>query len=343
MRRAVILLKWALFALIPSLLLVVGAELVFRSLWINYHAHDPGTAGRFEDGCYRPSLSRGYEPIPGRCGRNAHGMMARRGDAAKPSGGLRVLVLGDSIADQRLWVEVMEARLQTLRPGFVIDTWNAGVGGYDTCSELNVYLEHGAAADADIVLLQYCLNDLTLGSAAVMPLGGGRSRLFAGETYLDLPNLLFRSRLATWAALRYGIYEAGRVGIHSRARGFEESGRCLLGLKTAVEAQGAILRVAAFPPLFSDEASPKDKAIFHLGYDWGREVSRDLFDRMGLPALDLAMPLEAHGGLRQFRHQPDDPWHPDTRGQEILGDALADWLVQWMPGPMKDEPGPTAP
>ena len=133
-----------------------GFELYLRSLHTSWDPHGADSGPRGHRECYRLNLTTGYEPIPEKCGRDANGFYTIQvGETGEP---YKVLVLGDSIADQHRWVQRMSFDLSDHLSRPVL-TKNAGTPGFDTCSELQMYLDKGLKDDFDLVLLQFCPND----------------------------------------------------------------------------------------------------------------------------------------------------------------------------------------
>jgi lysophospholipase L1-like esterase len=82
----------------------------------------------------------------------------------KPPGVFRILVLGDSVAlgQQVRRRESFPERLELAldRPGRRVEIVNAGVGGYTPYNELHYFLEVGRGFEPDLVLAEFCMNDV---------------------------------------------------------------------------------------------------------------------------------------------------------------------------------------
>ncbi len=157
MRRALQRVALALGGLLVGLLGVEGA--------VRLGAYDPlvseqgllGAETRRDD-CVQPAAHMGYELAPGGCGANSLGFKDREPPDAKPLGSKRVLVLGDSITEQRAYVDMLELMLeQRLEPE--VDVWNMGVTGYSVLNELELLRHRALELEPDMVILQLCLND----------------------------------------------------------------------------------------------------------------------------------------------------------------------------------------
>jgi hypothetical protein len=322
------LAKRLVFSLVPATALLL-AGLVVGEIWARaqHVTMDPdaGQSAPSEDGaaCYRPSLTRGYEPIPGTCGRDRTGLVPFGGepsDAAR-----RVLVLGDSIADQRRWVNTMLAGLDRGLDQPVVGR-NGGVPGYDSCGELRVLEEAGLAFEPELVVLQFCLNDYAV-SATILPLPDGRVRFHAQQVH-EFPGWVLRSRLLTMTLLRLGAAGVGRSP--DRRIQADPAEHCIARMAQLGRDRGFELWVALFPYLHSDPDGIGATVPMDARDQPAAQVEariRGFLDQQGIRYTDLRPVLEAHGPIQDQRNQARDPWHPDNRAQARIGAALAEDLL----------------
>lgn len=92
---------------------------------------------------------------------------------------LKILALGDSVTwgeaihnQQQLYTSLLEDMLQEKYPDIAVEVINAGVPGYSTFQE-RLYLElYGLDLQPDLVVLQFCLNDVTEPYHTLAALGG---------------------------------------------------------------------------------------------------------------------------------------------------------------------------
>jgi lysophospholipase L1-like esterase len=97
---------------------------------------------------------------------NADGFRDRRYRRPKPAGVYRIIVIGDSIAfgygveEADTFPKVLEARLAMLNPSLTVEVMNLGVGGYNPYTEAALLADVGIAYEPDLVLVQFCVNDL---------------------------------------------------------------------------------------------------------------------------------------------------------------------------------------
>jgi lysophospholipase L1-like esterase len=95
---------------------------------------------------------------------NADGFRDRTYRRPKPPGTFRIVVLGDSLAFgygvplEASLPKLLEASLAGLLPG--VEVLNLGVCGYNPFTEAALFADVGVTYDPDLVLVQFCVNDL---------------------------------------------------------------------------------------------------------------------------------------------------------------------------------------
>ncbi len=97
---------------------------------------------------------------------NADGFRDRLYARPKPPGTFRVVVLGDSIAfgygvaAEDTFAKQLERRLAAAAPNRPVEVVNLGVSGYNAYNEATLFADVGVTYEPDVVLLQFCVNDL---------------------------------------------------------------------------------------------------------------------------------------------------------------------------------------
>jgi lysophospholipase L1-like esterase len=126
---------------------------------------------------FRPDRSWLYGLRPGAEGRiaatgdvlyriNPDGFRGPRHERPKPVDHRRIVVLGDSVAfgyavdEAQAFPRVLEARLAARVPRAGFEVVNLGVGGYNAWNELELLRDVGVGYQPDLVLAQFCINDL---------------------------------------------------------------------------------------------------------------------------------------------------------------------------------------
>jgi len=122
--------------------------------------HDPLLGWKLRRGL---TIERRTEEFSSRETINRHGFRTQERPFEKPAGTQRVVVLGDShtegytVNDDETYTVLLERLLSADRPVEVIAL---GVGGYSTDQELLAYLHLGRRYQPDLVVLQFCSNDI---------------------------------------------------------------------------------------------------------------------------------------------------------------------------------------
>jgi lysophospholipase L1-like esterase len=139
---------------------LTAAELILRARGVVYTLD-----------CLNPDPALGYTLKPGLHGfvggvehsYNSRGLRDKEYPDRTAPGVKRLLFIGDSITFaqsaplEATFVKRVEA---LLRPRRTVEALNAGVPGYNACDEAAFYHDIGASYHPDIVVWQYCLNDV---------------------------------------------------------------------------------------------------------------------------------------------------------------------------------------
>jgi lysophospholipase L1-like esterase len=271
---------------------------------------------------------------------NADGFRGPRVARPKPPGTFRIVVLGDSVAfgygvaEPDAFPRVLERALapRATRP---IEVANLSVSGYNPYTEAALFADVGASYEPDLVLVQFCVNDLAdptlhFDASTLLGVGAIPDAAFPDPPARRAPPhapsrlALACRRLRTCALLADALAAA-----MERRPGSGELAAALRSSDPASPTQLAWLRaryaeilaaawpvplvVAAFP--YATELAPGAPArlqaqLVALGDDAGW-TTVDL-----LPAFRRA--AEA-GGAPLFL----DVWHPSRAGHRVAGEALA--------------------
>ena len=126
---------------------------------------------------------------------------------------VKILVLGDSITwghgiddQQFLYTSILETLLKEKHPNKSFEVINSGVPGYSTFQE-RIYLEkYGIALNPDIIILQFCLNDIFEPYLTLASLGGDNQ--FLGIDTRKAAEGIFGWLLQHSAAFEWGVKRA---------------------------------------------------------------------------------------------------------------------------------------
>ena len=275
----------------------------------------------------------GWEPLPlaertaSRKGINDLGYRDLNHSIAKPRDVLRIIVIGDSIAqgtrikdDTAIFPRVLESELR--RRGVPTEVQNFGVQGYNTQQEVETLRTKGLAYSPDIVILAYCLNDRTF-QAGGMPFAMARHTLQRRAVDDSKP----LQWLVNSALFRYVYF--GFLFTHTGAN--DEIRKRFAGVladtvQPSFEVLSELSRANHFKvvvsvfPLF-----PRKKAEDFEGYSYLSEhaYARNLSEESGFIHLDL---LETFRACAKQGPVAIDIYHPNERGHRCAAQALAEQI-----------------
>ena len=210
---------------------------------------------------HRPSEVSGllWEPTPGarkiiggiEYAVNANGFRGYKYNKAKDDGVLRIAVVGDSVTwgltdFEDTYPRVMERELLLGLKGEKVEVLNFGIEGTDSQHQLNLLKERVVDYDPDIVVLGYCLNDMSLTSTNPVILW------FIGHVrflnFVAVKGMTFISAVRAWAGNLTGKTYYKRVnGYYNDTKRVTKMRHILLEMKTILQARGTKFMIAIFP------------------------------------------------------------------------------------------------
>ena len=246
------------------------------------------------DDCLRPAPGLGYELVPGACQANSLGFHDDEPMEPRPPGGKLVVALGDSLTEQRAYVDMLEPML-TQRLGVPVEVRNMGVSGYSILNEAALLEQRALDFEPDLVLLQVCLNDYGISPVLFRHEGEFRwLRAATGNMGLLELWLFERSALARMLIL-------GGVSYHMRGVGDEDHmadvDAALARMVRLCEQRGIPFELVIFPTVAPESSwSPTETLTYQrlLAQAELHELSvTDLSPRM--LAGDIEMLRRCHG------------------------------------------------
>jgi lysophospholipase L1-like esterase len=194
------------------------------------------------------------------------GSLGLRGSEPSPDAEATLLVLGDSVVyghhlgDAQTLPVRLESELRA-RTGTGLVVVNGGIPGYSTFQEARLYRRLAPAIEPDLVLLGFCLNDVTERYVTLADYGGPRFFMRNVDTWRDVGALrrlwlssAVRSAFAISArglASRLETYNVGSLWRRPDAPEIRAAWQLVFGeldeLAAAVQADGARLALVAFP------------------------------------------------------------------------------------------------
>jgi len=143
------------------------------------------------------------EPTPIDYVINADGWRGRRYSRSKPAGAFRILVIGDSVAfgygvaAEAAFPAQLERLAAQRAPEARIEVLNLGVGGYNPYNEAALFADIGVALEPDLVLVQFCINDL---NDPTLHFDASTQLALPSLPDLAFPNPATRSRDSGWCS-----------------------------------------------------------------------------------------------------------------------------------------------
>ncbi|MFQ5718668.1 MAG: SGNH/GDSL hydrolase family protein [Acidobacteriota bacterium] len=268
---------------------------------------------------------------------NSLGLRGTEPAASQGASGFRILFVGDSVTyghnvadDQTVpWHLQEELRRRT---GRNVEVVNAGVPGYSTFQEVVAIRRYGQILQPDLVLVGFCLNDVTERYTSLAAFGGPRYFMLDVDTAVGLS---WPRRAWLASAIREGgirlLRGAARRGEGYRLRALWESPddpRIREAWRTTLSEIDAA----------AVETSRLGVPVAVVIYPHARQVERDAgletpqrtlvehLDRRHVPELDL-LPALRTSSLR-MEQLFLDVTHLSVRGTEVAARRIAGYLVQ---------------
>lgn len=277
-----------------------------------------------------------YELRPGYRDHNSTGQRDEEYRIEKRSGVFRVIGLGDSytygdgVPRDRVFLKMAERLLRDDPAIGEVEILNFGVPGYNTAMEAATFVERTPDWEPDLVVVQFCRNDLNLPNFIWTSAGPFVAHSYALHDLLGGLAERWPSVKQEWMAYFYdeevfpipGLERVLRIGhnpVGAPARAPERY-RTMLGVDGV---RAALARIAA------ESRRRRVPVIFLLGWA-GRDRDAAEWAMMeGIEVLDIWTPvvLRFTGGGGVFQ----DLWvaperqdnHPNEEGHAVIGAALA--------------------
>jgi lysophospholipase L1-like esterase len=246
-----------------------------------------------------------------------------RGPALAPvkdEGTLRIAMIGDSVtfgwgvAEPDLFVTVLRERLAA-RLGRPVETANLGVGNTNTAMQVAAYLKRAENLDADVVVLNYFINDAEPPPPPAGTLGWAARRFVAFPVVGGAWDALKRLALGApdWRDYYRDLYRDGAPGRIAAEDAFRR-------LAEDCRRRGTPLIVAHVPELHELDPYPFADVTAKV---------RALADSEGAPFVDMLDALANEPPASLWVSVPDP--HPNARAHRLIGERLAERLAEALP------------
>lgn len=161
-KKKLALWKKIIFSFIPLILLILGAEIILR-IWFEYK---PIVKGHQRSRYVIPDKDLTWKLNPDVDGYRTPNKEGFRDLPYRADADIKILLLGDSISwgdcvpyTEKIYPQLCEKRLSE-ETGKTFEIINTGVPGYSTFQELKALKIYGPKYKPDIIIQQFCLNDV---------------------------------------------------------------------------------------------------------------------------------------------------------------------------------------
>jgi lysophospholipase L1-like esterase len=264
--------------------------------------------------------------------------------SAKLENEYRILVIGDSmvygqgLADRHLMTNRLQTILAQRRPACRVRVINLGIKVFQTNQELALLKKIGLNLKPDLVILFFYINDFDSTS-----ISGIYSSATNVDWYMsDLRGKAEGKALAAWRfrqLLRHSALVARAYNAYKAYRGRNTTENRLLRGEDNAEIEKKIAEIGGYIHEFSEMskthafafdlvAIPAAAQIDHR-YPAARYPSMllEFVYRDGFPFLDLLPAFDSDYQVTKKRHQIPFDGHFDAGGNEIMADAVAEFLT----------------
>ncbi len=313
-----------------TLLALVGLFELY--LWVRYEREYDKLKERYanHEVCTRAAQDRRliYEFVPGeRCGVNSLGFMDIERSANKPQDTLRLVLIGDSVAQgqgvsrTQRFGNLLEQQWNQQHPNQPLELINLARSGYSTDQELVILQEIGLQFSPDLILWSYVLNDPA--HPVFHDANGLLGRYFYRPTWRGhhyVSRALFKAQ-ENAKAKRCGsefhvlLHCAYRdtVVMHLSQLGqiSEQSNIPVLFFVHPVLEQGGSFEAYAYQSIHDD--------LIAIAEDAGLAT----VDLVNAVSSEIPNALSAAAAEERF-----DPWHPNALGHQLFAEHLYRKLIQ---------------
>lgn len=276
----------------------------------------------------RPSNLLGYEHVPNCKGyTNSYGLRSKEYNLKKDAGIYRILILGDSIAEQRWSADFLEEELNK-KLGFLhrFEIWNAGVDSYDVRRYALFLKYRGLAYNPDMVVVFLFMNDfdLSINTYYKTKKGVVAYNFFLEEVdkkgFHISPFLMQHSSVYRYAILKLSAYLSQKGKNNNTNR--EDNGKYYLGeIKEMCEKRKAPLCIIVFPYLKNfDEYKVYQKEEYLTIAKVLREMKLDYIDLISL--YDKLIKENFY-----MRNSKEDEIHPNKETYIMIANIIYNYML----------------
>ena len=274
--------------------------------------------------CAQASKTPGliYEIIPNQCGANSHGYFDNEYSYEKAPETKRIVVIGDSIAqglglDQEAddtFGKRLERQLNS-DTDQNIEVIVLAVTGYSTSQELIVLQEQALKYDPDLIIWSYVFNDP---AHPIYHNANGELGRYFYQPKIQVAHLLSKGFFSINEAIK-AIPCDKEYHQHLHCVYWDEISANLNQIGDISQSNN-IPVIFLIHPIFEDNNDFSQYSLLNI-----HQKLTEAADKAGLISIDLLNVFEQYPS-EELKLQPQDPWHPNEEGHQIIADVIEDYL-----------------
>ena len=311
--------------ILPIILVLFGSELLLASRYSLKHA------GVIEK-CFRRSTNPEliYEGNPGNCGNNSLGYPDQEYSSTKRPDVFRILVIGDSVAGgygvspEQSFPNLLRNELGK-QYGDNIEVYNLSRSGYSTRQKLVLLEKQALGLAPDLIIWSYVLNDP---AHPIFHNADGGTAAY----YHKPKSHLFHFFQQKYFSLRESVLRK----LNDCEQEFHKMLHCAYDseLSNSFERIETLTSRVSVPVLFL--IHPNIVSFENYPYSDIHSRLSELAQEAGFYRLDLLKSYRQEG-IDAVTLVKSDPWHPNSRGQQLAADAIFRMLSEENLIPFKDD------
>ena len=265
-----------------------------------------------------------YEIIPNQCGANSHGYFDNEYRYEKAPETKRIIVIGDSIAQglgldregndafgKRLEGQLKSDTEQTNKIEVIV----LAVTGYSTSQQLIILQEQALKYDPDLIIWSYVFNDP---AHPIYHNANGELGRYFYQPKIQVAHLLSKGFFSINEAIKSIPCD----------KEYHQQLHCVYWDKISANinqigdiSQSNNIRVIfLIHPIFEENNDFSQYSLLNI-----HQQLTEAADKAGLIPIDLLEVFEQYPS-EKLKLQPQDPWHPNEEGHQIIADVIKDYL-----------------
>jgi len=234
----------------------------------------------------------------------------------KPPGVFRIVVIGDSIAQQGYFEKYLEDKLNSSGINKQFEVWNCGVSGYNITNYYYYLREKALRFDPDLIILALCLNDFSATNLIV----------YDGKKFMEFfnPFIVIKIPFSRYLFLHSRVYRFIVFGLEKyilKKISIEKILIDKLDRMIRIASRKRIGMVALIWPYLKDRYTRDEQ------YEYDR--MRYILEAKGIPYLDLHKTFDNRDNP-DLRLNLRDYIHPSESAFKIMTEDIYDFICNYL-------------